>query len=51
MIDLEMMVSFGGKERTSEDFGMLLTRAGLKLERITPVKDSFLSVVEASRDV
>jgi SAM-dependent methyltransferase len=49
MIDLEMMVSFGGKERTSDDFDKLLTRAGLKLERITPVHDSFLSVVEASR--
>jgi O-methyltransferase domain len=49
LIDLEMMVSFGGKERTSEDFEKLLTRAGLKLERITPVHDSFLSVVEASR--
>jgi O-methyltransferase domain len=49
MIDLEMMVSFGGRERTSEDFERLLARAGLKLERITPVHDSFLSVVEASR--
>jgi SAM-dependent methyltransferase len=49
MIDLEMMVSFGGKERTSEDFEKLLTRAGLRLERITPVHDSFLNVVEASR--
>jgi len=49
LIDLEMMVSFGGKERTSDDFEKLLTRAGLKLERITPVHDSFLSVVEASQ--
>jgi hypothetical protein len=49
MIDLEMMVSFGGKERTPDDFDRLLARAGLKLQRITPVHDSFLSVVEASR--
>jgi predicted O-methyltransferase YrrM len=49
MIDLEMMVSFGGKERTAEDFQKLLTQVGLKLEQITPVNDSFLSVVEASR--
>ena len=48
MIDLEMMVSFGGKERTADDFGKLLALAGLKLERITPVRDSFLSVIEAS---
>jgi len=45
------MVSFGGKERTSEDFEKLLSRAGLKLEGITPVRDSFLSVVEASHGV
>jgi SAM-dependent methyltransferase len=49
LIDLEMMVSFGGKERTAEDFQKLLTQVGLKLEQITPVNDSFLSVVEASR--
>jgi SAM-dependent methyltransferase len=49
MIDLEMMVSFGGKERTTEDFERLLTRAGLKLEQVTPVHGSFLTVLEASR--
>lgn len=48
MIDLEMMVSFGGKERTVGEFEALLTRAGLKLERVTPVHDSFLTVIEAS---
>lgn len=49
LIDLEMMVSFGGKERTAEDFEQLLAGAGLRLERITPIEDSFLSVLEASR--
>lgn len=48
MIDLEMMVSFGGKERTLGEFEALLTRAGLKLEWVTPVHDSFLTVIEAS---
>jgi hypothetical protein len=49
LIDLEMMVSFGGKERTAEDFRRLLTAAGLRLEQVTPVPDSFLSVLEAAR--
>jgi SAM-dependent methyltransferase len=48
MIDLEMMVSFGGMERTARDFEKLLTCAGLKLERVIPVHDSFLTVIEAS---
>jgi SAM-dependent methyltransferase len=49
LIDLEMMVSFGGKERTAEDFEQLLSGAGLKLERITRIENSFLAVLEASR--
>lgn len=49
LIDLEMMVSFGGKERTGEDFEKLLADAGLKLEKIAPIRDSFLSVLEAGR--
>jgi hypothetical protein len=49
LIDLEMMVNFGGKERTAEDFEKLLASAGLKLEQITPIRDSFLAVLEASR--
>jgi len=48
LIDLEMMVSFGGKERTAKDFEQLLAGAGLKLERITPIENSFLAVLEAS---
>ena len=48
MIDLEMMVSFGGKERTAEDFDKLFTAADLKLERVIPIQDSFLTIIEAS---
>jgi hypothetical protein len=47
MIDLEMMVTLGGKERTAQEFAALLRRAGLTLEQVTPVRDSFFSVVEA----
>jgi O-methyltransferase domain len=49
LIDLEMMVSFGGKERTADDFEKLLADAGLRLERTTPIENSFLAVLEASR--
>ncbi|HLK67810.1 MAG TPA: methyltransferase [Bryobacteraceae bacterium] len=49
LIDLEMMVTFGGKERTASEFGRLLDEAGLQLEQITPIETSFVSIVEASR--
>ncbi len=49
LIDLEMMVSFGGKERTAQEFGELLRGADLRLEQVHPVKGSFFSVVEGSR--
>jgi hypothetical protein len=48
MIDLEMMVTFGGKERTEQEFATLLSSAGLTLEQFTPINDSFFSVVEAT---
>jgi SAM-dependent methyltransferase len=46
LIDLEMLVSPGGKERTAAEYRELLTRAGLKLNRIVPTKSPF-SVIEA----
>jgi hypothetical protein len=48
MIDLEMMVTFGGKERTAQEFATVLRRAGLTLEQVTPIHGSFSSVVEAT---
>jgi hypothetical protein len=48
MIDLEMMVSFGGKERTEHKFAPLLRSVGLTLEKVTPTHNSFISVVEAT---
>lgn len=49
LIDLEMMVTFGGKERTAEEFEQLLQQAGLKLEQVVLIEDSFFGVVEGSR--
>jgi hypothetical protein len=48
-VDLEMMVNFGGKERTAEEFGSLLYHAGLHLEQVHPIERSFFSVVEGSK--
>lgn len=48
-VDVEMMVSFGGKERTADEFEQLLRRASLQLERVHPIPGSFFSVVEGSK--
>ena len=48
-IDLEMMVTLGGKERTAAEFGALLNRANLRLEQVHAIDGSFFSVVEASK--
>ncbi|QNP72559.1 SAM-dependent methyltransferase [Streptomyces roseirectus] len=45
-IDLMMMASLGGRERTAGDFAALFEAAGLKLARVLPT-DTVLSVVEA----
>jgi hypothetical protein len=46
MLDLEMMVMPGGRERTAAEFETLFTRSGFRMTRIVPTK-SPLSVIEA----
>jgi hypothetical protein len=46
VIDLEMLVMPGGKERTADEFASLFAAAGLRLSRIVPTA-SPLSVIEA----
>lgn len=46
IIDLEMLVMPGGRERTADEFGRLFERAGYHLTRIMPTQ-SPLSVIEA----
>jgi O-methyltransferase domain/Dimerisation domain len=46
LLDLEMMLFPGGRERTAEEFGALFNRAGFTLTRVVPT-ESMLSVVEA----
>jgi hypothetical protein len=49
IIDLEMLVMPGGRERTEEEFRALFDRAGFTLTRIVPTA-SPLSVVEAKAE-
>jgi hypothetical protein len=46
LLDLEMMLFPGGRERTAEEFGALFERAGFTLTTAVPT-ESMLSVVEA----
>jgi len=47
LIDLEMLLMPGGRERTEEEFRALFARAGFELTRVVPTK-SPLSVLEAT---
>jgi hypothetical protein len=46
LIDLEMLLMPGGRERTADEFASLFARAGFALARIVPT-ESPLSVIEA----
>jgi hypothetical protein len=48
LIDLEKMVTLGGRERSEREFAALLEHAGLRLTTVTPVAESFFFVVEAA---
>jgi SAM-dependent methyltransferase len=47
--DLGMMVVLGGRERTLGQYRSLLRLAGLQISNVTPLADSFFSVIEAHR--
>jgi hypothetical protein len=46
LLDLEMLASPGGIERTAEEYAALLAEAGLRLTRVIPTRSPF-SIVEA----
>ncbi|HEX3280014.1 MAG TPA: methyltransferase [Pyrinomonadaceae bacterium] len=46
LLDIEMLVSPGGKERTAEEYRVLFAKAGLRLTQIVPTKSPY-SVIEA----
>ena len=47
LMDLEVLVMGGGKERTKDEFKSLLQESGFNLSRILPTKD-YISVIEAT---
>jgi hypothetical protein len=49
LLDLEMLTSPGGLERTADEYRELLAAAGLRLTRIVPTKSPF-SIIEAVRE-
>jgi hypothetical protein len=49
LLDLEMLSSPGGMERTAEEYRELLAAAGLRLTRIIPTKSAF-SIIEGVRE-
>jgi len=49
LLDLEMLLFTGGRERTEAEYRALLSRAGFRLTRVVPTR-SPLSIVEAVKD-
>jgi hypothetical protein len=48
LMDMNMLVMLGGRERTAAEFGALLARCGYMVERVIPTPGPF-SVIEARR--
>ncbi len=48
-VDLEMLLNFGSRERTADEYRNLLQQAGFRMTRVVPTA-SPLSVVEAVVD-
>ena len=46
MLDMVMLAIPGGEERTEQEYGTLLGKAGFRLKHVVPT-DSAVSVVEA----
>jgi hypothetical protein len=47
ILDLAMLALVGGQERTTDEYGDLLARAGFRLERVVPTTTP-ASIVEAT---
>jgi O-methyltransferase domain/Dimerisation domain len=46
LLDMAMLVQMGGQERTTAEYGLLLSKAGFRLARVVPT-NSAASIVEA----
>lgn len=50
MLDINMLVLTGGRERTADEFGLLFERAGLKLDRIVATQCPLSLVIATAGD-
>ena len=48
VVDLDLMIHLGGRERTREDYGLLMGEAGFRIENVVHIADSFFSAIEGS---
>ncbi|MGO4445824.1 methyltransferase [Mycobacterium sp. 2YAF39] len=48
VLDTEMLVSTGGRERTRAEFANLMARCGFRLTRVVPTATPMMSIVEAA---
>jgi hypothetical protein len=48
LMDMNMLVMLGGRERTASEYGAMLARCGYRVERVVPTPGPF-SVIEARR--
>jgi hypothetical protein len=49
LLELEMLVITGGRERTEEEFKNLLEASGFKLARIIPTKEN-VCIIEGTKE-
>ena len=49
LMDLNMLVMLGGRERSAKEFASLLTSAGIRFDGVVPTRGLF-SVIEGTRD-
>ena len=48
VLDMEMLVTVGGRERTRAEFANLLARCGFRLTRVVDTATPMMSIVEAA---
>ncbi|HTO76893.1 MAG TPA: methyltransferase [Thermoanaerobaculia bacterium] len=48
LMDLNMLVMTGGRERTASEFGKLLSQAGFEMTRVIPTHSPFV-LMEGTR--
>lgn len=48
LVDLDLMIHLGGRERTEDEYAQLMENAGFLLDKVAPIDGSFFSVIEGT---